>query len=372
MNNYTYADAAYIISQSPVLSWVAILFGSAFIAGLIKLVLRFISSRLRRITKTTHSAWDDVGLDVVDGLRTWVLFVWAVFVFAKSMKQPEPIQRLLLLAIVLASSFQFILWGLYLIRSWRKNVLEKRAENDPSSASAIGLVSTTLQAAFLLLMALIALSNLGVNVSALIAGLGVGGIAVALAAQNVLGDLLASLSIVLDKPFVVGDFIVTRTEMGTVEQIGVKTTRLRALSGEELILSNKDLLESRIQNFKRMYERRVVQKFGVTYGTPIEKLQVISKWVKEFVLKHDKLRFDRCHFASYGASSLDFEFVFYVLDPDFNFYMDLQQIILLDIFQKFQTEGIEFAYPTQTVFVEKFPHDAPGTTAGGNRASATP
>ena len=163
---------------------------------------------------------------------------------------------------------QVAIWGFYVIKNWRQIYLDQRVKKDPSSSAALGLLFTAVQVTFLIVLVLIGLSNLGVDITALLAGLGVGGIAVALAAQNILGDLLASLSIVLDKPFVVGDFIVAGSEKGTVEHIGIKTTRLRSLSGEELIFSNKDLLESRVQNFKRMWVRRVVQSFVVVYSTP--------------------------------------------------------------------------------------------------------
>jgi small-conductance mechanosensitive channel len=208
---------------------------------------------------------------------------------------------------------------------------------------------------FLVVVVLIGLSNLGVDITALIAGLGVGGIAVALAAQNVLGDLLASLSIVLDKPFVIGDFIVAGDYKGTVENIGIKTTRLRSLSGEEIVLSNKDLLESRIQNFKRMWRRRVVLKVGVIYSTTAEVLEKIPVWMKAIVTSEAKLDFDRCHFSGFGASSLDFEMVFFVNDSDYNLYMDIQQRVMLSIFKKFNEEKVEFAFPTQSLFIEKLP-----------------
>lgn len=214
---------------------------------------------------------------------------------------------------------------------------------------------TVIQTVFLSFIILMSLSSLGINISALVTGLGVGGIAVALAAQNVLGDLLASLSIVLDKPFVVGDLIVTRTEKGTVEHIGIKTTRLRSVSGEQLILSNKDLLESRVQNFKSLKERRVLQGFGVTYSTSANVLEEIPEMVKKIVTSYEKLRFDRCHFIKYGASSLDFEVVFFVLDSDYTLYMDHQQKILLAIFREFENRGIEFAFPTETIYIEKIP-----------------
>jgi small-conductance mechanosensitive channel len=200
---------------------------------------------------------------------------------------------------------------------------------------------------------LFALDNVGIKVTALVAGLGVGGIAIALAVQNILGDLFASLSIVLDKPFVVGDFVILGEFMGNVEHVGLKTTRVRSLSGEQIVFSNNDLLSSRLRNFGRLRERRALFTLGVTYQTPREKLQKIPGMIKQAIESIEKTRFDRSHFKSYGAFSLDFETVYYVLGADYALYMDIQQKINLQIHEMFENEGIEFAYPTQTVFVEK-------------------
>jgi small-conductance mechanosensitive channel len=335
--------------------WAIAIAGTAIFTLIFKVFLRILAVRLRKITSRTKSVWDDVGVDFVDGLKTGVIFIWTFHLLSKSLRPPESIQKLLLILVVLFSVIQVSLWGLHLIRTWQQTFLQKRVEENPSSAAALGLLYTGAQATFLVILALIGLSNLGIDITALLTGLGVGGIAVALAAQNVLGDLLASLSIVLDKPFVVGDFIVAGTESGTIEHIGIKTTRLRSLSGEQVVLSNKDLLESRVHNYKRMSRRRVVQSFGVTYSTPAEILEKIPQWARELTEAHDSILFDRCHFMKYGASSLDFEFVFYVLDPEYNTFMDIQQTLLLGIFKKFSKEKVEFAFPTTSVYVEKFP-----------------
>jgi small-conductance mechanosensitive channel len=198
---------------------------------------------------------------------------------------------------------------------------------------------------------LIALDTLGVDITALIAGLGVGGIAVALAVQSVLDDLFASISIVLDKPFVVGDFVVLGDHKGTVENVGLKTTRIRALSGEQLVVSNSDLLSSRIQNFKRMQERRIVFEVGVVYGTPAEKLRTIPDTIREAVESRPNTRFERSHLKELGTSALTFESVYYMTVPDYDAYMDTQQAINLELYERFETQGVEFAYPTQTLFV---------------------
>jgi MscS family membrane protein len=191
-----------------------------------------------------------------------------------------------------------------------------------------------------------------------VAGLGIGGIAVALALQNVLSDLFASLSIVLDKPFVVGDFVGVGEFLGTVEYVGLKTTRLRSLSGEQIVFSNSDLLGSRLRNYKRLRERRAVFQIGVTYDTPEPKLRAIPKLLRSIVEAQQNTRFDRAHFRTYGPYSLDFEVVYFVLVSDYNDYMDIQQAINFEVFTRFQTEGIEFAFPTQTLFVTAPERDA--------------
>jgi len=200
---------------------------------------------------------------------------------------------------------------------------------------------------------LMALENFGVNITTFITGLGVGGVAVALAVQNILGDLFASLSIVLDKPFVIGDSLAVGEFQGTVEHVGLKTTRLRSLGGEQLIFSNGELTKSRMRNYGRMAERRVVFKIGVTYDTPREKLAQIPAWIKQIITEQPQTRVDRSHFAAYGDFALTFETVYYVLSPDYNTYMDIQQTINLKIHERFEKEGIEFAFPTQTLILER-------------------
>lgn len=196
-------------------------------------------------------------------------------------------------------------------------------------------------------LALSGLSVLGFQISALLAGLGVGGVAAALAVQNILGDVFASLSIYFDRPFHIGDFIIVGEDMGTVERVGLRTTRLRALGGEEIVFANGDLTKSRLHNYKRMAERRVVFGFGVEYGTEFEQLKQIPTLVKAIVEARDGARLDRAHFKEYGAFSLNFEVVYYVRSADFNLYMDHQQAINLELFREFGERGIQFAFPTQ-------------------------
>jgi small-conductance mechanosensitive channel len=197
------------------------------------------------------------------------------------------------------------------------------------------------------------LDNLGIKISAAVTGLGIGGIAVALAAQAVLGDLFSYFVIFFDKPFAVGDTIQVADKIGEVEHIGIKTTRIRALSGEQMVFSNTDLTNSRLHNFKRMEKRRVDFTLGMTYQTSAQKLREIPRIVKEIIEQQTNTEFSRGHFAKYGDFSLNFDFVYYVNSSDFNQYMDSHQAINLAIFEAFEREKIEFAYPSQTLFVRK-------------------
>jgi small-conductance mechanosensitive channel len=231
---------------------------------------------------------------------------------------------------------------------------------------SLKVLSVALRLALWSVIVLLALQNLGVDVTALVATLGVGGVAVALAAQGILGDVFASIFMVIDKPFVLGDFLIVGDFLGSVEDIGMRTTRIRSLSGEQLIFSNNDLLRTRIRNYGRMYERRVVFSLGVTYQTPRTKLEAIPGIIREAIEAQDKTRFDRAHFQKYGDFALVFESVYYVLEPDYTLYMDIQQAINLRVHRRFEEEGIEFAYPTQTLFVARTDEAAGRMTEASN------
>lgn len=195
------------------------------------------------------------------------------------------------------------------------------------------------------------LDNLGFKISTLLAGLGIGGVAVALAGQTILKDLFSYFAIIFDKPFKIGDFIIVGDCLGTVEHIGIKTTRIRSLGGEQLVFSNADITDSRVRNYRRMDVRRVVFSVGVTYQTSAENLKATSGLIKNIIESVPDTRFDRAHFSSYGDFSLNFEIVYYVLSRDYNKYMDTQQAINVKIYEEFGKRGIEFAYPTQTLFL---------------------
>jgi small-conductance mechanosensitive channel len=197
------------------------------------------------------------------------------------------------------------------------------------------------------------LDNLGYNITTIIAGLGIGGIAIALAAQTFLGDLFCYFVILFDRPFEIGDFISVDDKMGEIEYIGIKTTRLRSLGGEQLICSNRYLTESRVHNFKRLQKRRVAFNLGVTYQTTPEMLEAIPAMVKEIISAKPDILFDRAHFTGFGNFSLNFEIVYFFLTADFNQHMDVQQQIFYEIYREFSNKEIAFAYPTQTLFVNQ-------------------
>jgi small-conductance mechanosensitive channel len=291
--------------------------------------------------------------DVVRATRLWLLVPLAFYAGAATLELPARLERVLENVALVALVLQFALWATRLLSRWLAQRAEAARGTDPEAATTVtllGFVGRVVVWAFALLLGL---DQLGFNVTALVAGLGIGGIAVALAMQNILGDLFASAAIVLDKPFLVGDFIVVGERAGSVEKVGLKTTRVRSLSGEQLVFANSQLLNSEIRNFKRMQERRIAFGIGVTYETPLEKLREIPGWLKAAVEAQPKARFDRAHFKEYADFSLNFEIVYYVLSPEFNVYMDTQQAINLAIFEKLAQEGVQFAYPTRTLYLRQ-------------------
>ncbi|MCL4547484.1 MAG: mechanosensitive ion channel family protein [Bacteroidetes bacterium] len=197
------------------------------------------------------------------------------------------------------------------------------------------------------------LDNLGFQISTIVAGLGISGIAVALAAQAILGDLFSYFVIFFDRPVEIGDFITFDGKAGTIEKIGIKSTRVRSLSGEQLIVSNSKLTSSVLHNYKRMETRRIVFNLGVTYQTKSKQLKTIPGVIKSIIEKQELAKFDRAHFQSFGNSSLNYEVVYFIMSADYTKYMDTQEKINVEIYEQFEKLGIKFAYPTQTVFINK-------------------
>jgi len=282
--------------------------------------------------------------------RTSRLFLWAVAVYlaSRDLAFATHIERILTIGIVLIFWAQVGVWAMASVRYAIDLRRKTSAGLDALLSSSIDVI---LFAAGLLIWAmvlLLALDNLGVQIKPLLAGLGIGGIAVALAVQTVLSDLLASMSIALDKPFAIGDFLTVGECQGTVEHIGVKSTRLRSLSGEQIIMGNTDILKSRVRNYGRMRERRAVFTFGVSYETEPEALAAIPGVVQKIIEATPDTRFDRCHFLTYGAATLQFEVVFYCTKPEFNTYADAQQKINIAIYERMRALNVSLTAPNRT------------------------
>lgn len=325
----------------------------AFLALLIffKIIKIVVLLRFKKLAKKTQTDIDDVVVEILETLRPPFYFFLAFYLAINFLVFADFAKKVVNAVLLIWVVFQ-IVKALQIIINYiaKKKVGE---EGDRNAKAAIGLIQKLTVIILWIIGGLLVLQNLGFNINSLLAGLGIGGIAVALAAQNILGDLFSSFSIYFDKPFVVGDFIIVGKHMGVVEKIGIKTTRIRALQGEEIVISNTELTSSRIQNFKKMRERRVAFTVGVVYDTANEKLKKIPAIIENIIRKIDGARFDRAHFNKFDESSLTFEIVYYVKTGDYLQYMNIQQEINLQIKAAFEKEHIVMAYPTRTIYLEK-------------------
>lgn len=322
-----------------------------------RIVQMVIVSRLKAFSRKTTTDVDDVVIGAVEGVRTWVYVLIALYIALIPFELPHIAQMVLDIVFWFAVVWQLIEIGACFVDYGAKRFLEKDEDGDgvvdPNAATASHMLTLLARIALWTMGLLFVLSNLGVEITSLIAGLGIGGVAVAFALQGILSDLFASFSLYFDKPFRIGDFIVIGEHSGVVERIGIKTTRIRTLQGEELVVSNAELTTTRVQNFKRMSERRIVFHLGVTYDTPAEKLEKIRSIVASIFEETEGARLDRVHFTTFADFALTYEIVYYVASPDYNAYLDAQEAVNLALYKRFAAEGIEFAYPTQTLFVKK-------------------
>jgi small-conductance mechanosensitive channel len=341
--------ADYLVLNNALRDWalaLACTIGGYLVANLAKTM---VSRYLSRKAVSQNRSWKEILATVLDQLHPLYLLLAALSVGAGFLKLPKSSERIIAQLFLLASLLQIGLLATRAIRVWFEHYRREKVEKYAEAVTTLSSVSFLLRILLWVLLFLVALDNFGINVTTLIAGLGIGGVAVALAVQNILGDVFASFSIVLDKPFVIGDFIAVDTHMGTVEYIGLKTTRIRSLSGEELIFANDDLLRSRIRNYKRMFERRVAFVISVRYETPLEKIEAIPGIIQEIVKAQSPVRFETAFFKELGPTALNFEVVYWVLKPDGNLYMDIHQAINLAILKRFAQEGIALAFPIQAL-----------------------
>jgi small-conductance mechanosensitive channel len=317
-------------------------------------VARMGAVRLVRAAARREGAVHGAGIaeKVLEATWTVLLLPLGLYAGASALELPARLDRGIDTIVVVALLLQVTLWIHCAIAVWLSGLIEKRRGVDGEAVTILALLKFVAHVVVWTFALLLVLNHLNFNITALVTGLGIGGVAVALALQNILGDLFASLSIVLDKPFVIGDFIVVGDYMGAVERIGLKTTRLRSLSGELIVCSNADLLKSRIRNYQRMVERRVEFTINASYDTPADKLREIPRLLRDAVEAQQPVRFERAHFKAYGESALVFEVAYHVLSADHGVYMDIQQAINIHIFRRFALEDIHFAYPTRTLHVQ--------------------
>jgi small-conductance mechanosensitive channel len=331
--------------------WVtAGLVAAAVWAGL-SIVRRVVVARSKQYATAAHATPVRLIFYLLGNTKQFLILALAIYAGMQDLAFPPRAQHIIDNAVVILILLQVGLWA---VRSVGFYLEIQSLERGPDHAFAGSLNIINFVAHMLIwsLLALVALENLGVNITALLAGLGVGGVAVALALQNVLGDLFASLSIALDKPFVVGDRLTIDTFSGAVERIGIKTTRMRSDAGEQIILSNADLLKSRVRNFGRAPEQRALATIRVPYGTTRETLHAIPRLLEAIVREQPNARFERCHLKTLEDSFVAFELSFFVQQPKINSLLDLQQAVNYRIIDEFRRLGVEFAYPTQRVLVE--------------------
>lgn len=349
--NITSLDTSLEIWGNTLNNYITALLVFVLLVVVFKFVQWLLLRKLAHLAKKTKTDVDDTFIVIINSLRPELYYFLAIFFSIKLITvtafTSTVINSILLIWIVYQVVVAVQILIDYVIK---KKVREEGGEEGQGMVKMLGgMVKWILW----IIGGLMILSNLGINVSSLVAGLGIGGIAIALALQNVLSDLFSSFSIYFDKPFVVGDFITTGSHSGTVEKIGIKTTRIRAVQGEEIVISNQELTSARVQNFKRMEERRIVTKLGLVYDTSSEKLDSVTSIIKEIVDSEGGVRFDRVFFTEFADSALIFEFVYHVLSKEYSDYLKAQQNINFEIKKKFEKEGIEFAYPTQTIYVSK-------------------
>lgn len=307
--------------------------------------------RFKKMANKSKLKFDDFVIKLIEAIKPLSYFLLSLYLSFQFLKVSPLVSRFANAVFMIWLVVQLILLLQVLIdRLLKKYFLSQKEEE---SKMAIQLIGQILKAVLWIVGLLLVLSNLGVNITSLVAGLGIGGVAVALALQNILGDLFSSFSIYFDKPFQVGDYIVVGQQAGIVQKIGLKTTRLMALQGEQIIISNRELTSTRIQNFRKMQERRVAFNLGLIYDTSLEKLKKIPQIVESIIKKEKDVRFDRAHFISFDDFALSFEVVYYVLSQDYTVYRNLHQNILLGIKEEFTKQGLVMAYPTQTLYLEK-------------------
>ena len=325
---------------------------------ILKYVFRFVFSelitKLKKLTKKTPTKFDDYLVEVLASLHPRTYDYVAFYLACKNLNLSEDILHILNAVLAALIIFQVVTSCNNLATYILKKVLQVSDSSTQQDDKTVfdGLI-LLIKIILWIIGLLVFLANLGVNITSLATSLGIGGIAIALAIQNILSDIFSSFSIYFDKPFAVGDYIAVGTDTGTVKKIGLKTTRLQTLQGEELIIGNKELTSTRVQNFRRMDNRRVVFTLGLTYDMSADQLRRAKELIAEAISKLEGAQLDRIHFFEFGDFSLNIEVVYYHPNADYASYMDGRETVSFHIKEKFDAEGLDFAFPSQTVYLEK-------------------
>jgi len=339
------------IDIMPYVSAAVVFIGLLLVFRLIQFV---VVQRLEVLAQSTKNDVDDTVILAVKGINAFVFSLVALYIALLPFALPPTLAVCLRAVVLVAVVWQLIKIATqfigYAVSRWVEIDADNDGEIDPSAATASDLIRLITGIVLWVFSAIFILSNLGIEVTSLIAGLGIGGIAVAFALQGVLSDLFASFSIYFDKPFRLGDFVVIGTDSGTVEKIGIKSTRIRTLQGQELVVSNAELTTARVENYKKMQKRRIVVTFGITYETPHDKVCLVNSIVEGIFIGIENTDLDRVHFTTFADSSLLFEVVYFVQSSSYNEYLNIQQAFNFALMEKFATQDIKFAYPTQMVY----------------------
>jgi small-conductance mechanosensitive channel len=350
--NYLRISADDLYFNNSVSQWLLAMTIAVAVFVLAIFIQRLLRRSYLRLRQTPRIELMEVVLHIAGKTQPIFLLLVSLFLGTLALTLPTTAQLFAEKILLIVICWQLGIWATAAALAWLAGRGGDAPEQARSSAASMGVLALIIRIAIWSVVVLLTLDNLGVNVTTLVAGLGIGGIAIALAVQNVLGDLLASLSIALDKPFVVGDMLKLDEYHGKVEQIGLKTTRLRSVNGEQIILSNADLLKSRVRNFGQMTERRMVFNIGVAYDTPLDKLQQVPQLLRAIIESQTATRFDRCHLLRFGDSAIEFETSYFVLSAQILDSMDVQHAVNMGVLATFARAGIAFAYPTRRILME--------------------
>ncbi|MEM1255690.1 MAG: mechanosensitive ion channel family protein [Cyanobacteria bacterium P01_H01_bin.21] len=316
------------------------------------LLKRIILHRLKRWAKRTTNTLDDQLVRLIERPTLWLLYLGSCYISLQNLTlYPTVAQLLTVVGVIFATLLLLQLVGS--VAEYGLRIYGFIHRDQPNIRQSLNALIPAVRVVLWAIGIVFVLDNLGFDISAVVTGLGISGVALALASQGILQDLFSYFSILLDRPFEIGDFILIGEMMGTVEHVGIKTTRLRSLDGEQLILANTDLTASRIQNFQRMEQRRIQFNLGVTYETSVTQLEQIPETIRHIIDEIPQATFDRAHFASFGDFSLNYEVVYLVETNDYTVYRDIQQRINLAVKQQFDQTGIEFAYPTEVLYLNQ-------------------